>query len=322
MVVGGILYDGGDMGRTRLALIAGGISGERKVSLKGAAGVEQALDPNRYKVIRYDPATDLAKLAAEADQIDVAFILLHGPYGEDGTMQGFLDLLGIPYQGSGVLGSALAMDKNLAKTLYRLHSLPVAAWEMATPADCKKCDRLLTALRLPLVVKPIRQGSSLGMSIVRQAEELPAALEKAFVHDSEVMVEEFMQGREITVGVLGNEELEALPLVEIIPDARFDFFDYEAKYEAGASREICPAEVSDVLREKAQQYGITAHKALKLRGYSRTDMIISGEDDIILLETNTIPGMTPTSLLPQAAAAHGLDFSALLDRLIELALEG
>lgn len=309
------------MGRTRLALIAGGISGERRVSLQGAVGVEQALDSNRYQVVRYDPATDLVRLAADAEQIDVAFILLHGLYGEDGTMQGFLDLLGIPYQGAGVLGSALAMDKNLAKILYRLHGLPVAAWEMATPADRKNCDRLLTALRLPLVIKPIRQGSSLGMSIVRQAEELPAALEKAFVHDSEVMVEEFMQGREITVGVLGNEELEALPLVEIIPDARFDFFDYQAKYEAGASQEICPAEVSDVVREKAWQYGIAAHKALKLRGYSRTDMIISGEDDIILLETNTIPGMTPTSLLPQAAAVHGLDFSALLDRLIELALE-
>jgi D-alanine-D-alanine ligase len=309
------------MGRTRLALIAGGISGEREVSLKGADGVEQALDSERYKVIRYDSATDLAKLATEADQIDVAFILLHGLYGEDGTMQGFLELLGIPYQGAGVLGSALAMDKNLAKTLYKLHGLPVAAWEMATPADRENCDRLLSALRLPLVIKPVRQGSSLGMSIVRQPEELPAALEKAFVHDNEVMVEEFRQGREITVGVLGNAELEALPLVEIIPDARFDFFDYEAKYEAGASREICPAEVSDVVRKKAQQYAISAHKALKLRGYSRTDMIISGEDDIILLETNTIPGMTPTSLLPQAAAAHGLEFSALLDRLIVLALE-
>jgi D-alanine-D-alanine ligase len=309
------------MGRVRLALIAGGTSGEREVSLKGADGVVNALDAGRYEVLRYDPATDLAQLAADAGKIDVAFILLHGLFGEDGTMQGFLDLLGVPYQGSGVLGSALAMDKNLAKTLYRLHGLPVAFWEMANPADRKNCDRLLAALRLPLVIKPVRQGSSLGMSVVRQEEELPAALEKAFAHDTEVMVEEFIQGREITVGVLGNNELVALPLVEIIPDERFDFFDYEAKYQAGASREICPADVSDVLRDKAQQYGLAAHKALKLRGYSRTDMIISGEDELILLETNTIPGMTPTSLLPQAAAAYGLEFSALLDRLIELALE-
>ncbi len=308
------------MKRLRLALIAGGTSGEREVSLQGAEGVVQALDPNKYSITRYDPATDLTQLAAEAGSIDVAFILLHGLHGEDGTMQGFLELLGIPYQGADVLGSALAMDKNLAKTLYRLHGLPVAAWEMAVPSDINNCDRLLAALQLPLVVKPIRQGSSLGMSIVRQAEDLPPALEKAFSYDHEVMVEEFVSGREITVGVLGNAEPEALPLVEIIPDARFDFFDYEAKYKPGASLEICPAEVSDAVRNRAQQYGLAAHKALQLRGYSRTDMIVSGED-IIVLETNTIPGMTPTSLLPQAAAAYGLDFSALLDRLIELALE-
>ncbi len=308
------------MKRLRLALIAGGTSGEREVSLQGAEGVVQALDPNKYSITRYDPATDLTQLAAEAGSIDVAFILLHGLHGEDGTMQGFLELLGIPYQGADVLGSALAMDKNLAKTLYRLHGLPVAAWEMAVPSDINNCDRLLAALQLPLVVKPIRQGSSLGMSIVRQAEDLPPALEKAFSYDHEVMVEEFVSGREITVGVLGNAEPEALPLVEIIPDARFDFFDYEAKYKPGASLEICPAEVSDAVRNRAQQYGLAAHKALQLRGYSRTDMIVSAED-IIVLETNTIPGMTPTSLLPQAAAAYGLDFSALLDRLIELALE-
>jgi D-alanine-D-alanine ligase len=298
------------------------VSGEREVSLQGAAGVEQALDPDKYLVVRYDPAADLAKLAAEAKEIDVAFVLLHGMYGEDGTMQGFLEMLGIPYQGAGVLGSALAMDKNLAKRLYQEHDLPVAAWEMAEPADVSHSERLLAALQLPFVIKPVRQGSSLGMSIVRQADELSAALTKAFVYDNEVMVEEFVQGREVTVGVLGNDELEALPLVEIIPDARFDFFDYQAKYETGASQEICPAEVSDTVREKAQQYGIAAHKALKLRGYSRTDMIVSGAEDIILLETNTIPGMTRTSLLPQAAAAHGLDFSVLLDRLIALALEG
>lgn len=308
------------MGKIRLALIAGGTSGERQVSLDGAAGVEQALDEEKYNVARYDPATDLGRLAADADRIDAAFILLHGLHGEDGTMQGFLELLGIPYQGAGVLGSAMAMDKNLAKTMYRLHGLPVADWLMAVTEDIENPDQILGRLRLPLVIKPIRQGSSLGMSIARRAEELSSALGKAFQYDSAVMVEEFVRGREITVGVLGNEHLEALPLVEIIPDARFDFFDYEAKYKKGASREICPAEVGETIRKKAQQYAIKAHRVLQLKGYSRTDMIVSGED-LILLETNTIPGMTPTSLLPRAAAAHGLDFSALLDRLISLALQ-
>ncbi|WP_456388677.1 D-alanine--D-alanine ligase family protein [Desulfolithobacter sp.] len=308
------------MKRLRLALLAGGTSGEREVSLKGAVEVEKALDPERYEVTRYDPATDLPRLAAEADEIDVAFILLHGLHGEDGTIQGVLDLLGIPYQGSGVLGSALAMDKNLAKTVYRLHGMPVAPWEMARPADISDPRHLLSALRLPLVVKPVRQGSSLGMSIVHRESDLAAALELAFTHDIEVMVEEFVRGREITVGVLGNDELEALPLVEIIPDSRFEFFDYEAKYQPGATTEICPARVSDQVRDQARKYGIQAHRALKLRGYSRTDMIVAGEE-IFILETNTIPGMTPTSLFPQAAAEHGLSFPDLIDRLVELALE-
>jgi D-alanine-D-alanine ligase len=308
------------MSRLRLALIAGGVSGEREVSLNGAVEVQKALDSGKYDVVRYDPATDLSKIAADAGRIDVAFILLHGIHGEDGTMQGFLELLGIPYQGAGVLGSALAMDKNLAKTLYRLHGLPVAEWEMAARADIDSPHRLLDRLRLPLVVKPVRQGSSIGMSIVRQADGLSGALERAFAHDDAVMVEEFIQGREITVGVIGNEELQPLPLVEIIPGDQYEFFDYEAKYKPGATREVCPAEVSESVREKAQHYGLTAHRALQLRGYSRTDMIVRGEE-IYILETNTIPGMTPTSLLPQAARESGLSFSALLDRLIALALE-
>ena len=180
------------MGRIRLALIAGGVSGEREVSLKGAVEVEKALDTGKYEVVRYDPATDLAKIAADADGLDAAFILLHGIHGEDGTVQGFLELLNIPYQGAGVLGSALAMDKNLAKILYKLHGLPVAAWEMADRKNIEDPAPLLAKLSLPLVVKPVRQGSSLGMSIVRQPEQLPAALETAFQHDSEVMVEEFI----------------------------------------------------------------------------------------------------------------------------------
>ena len=308
------------MSRLSVALIAGGVSGEREVSLKGAEGVEQALDPQKYEVVRYDPSTDLPRIAADADSIDVAFILLHGIHGEDGTMQGFLELLNIPYQGAGVLGSAMAMDKNLAKTMYRMHGLSVAKWEMAVKVDVADLSRLLDRLQLPLVIKPVRQGSSIGMSIVREPGALPASLQQAFMHDSEVMVEEFISGREITVGVLGNDDLVALPLVEIIPDEKYDFFDYEAKYKPGATKEVCPAEVSDSVRKQAQQYGLIAHQALQLRGYSRTDMIVR-DDEIFILETNTIPGMTPTSLLPQAAAEYGLSFPALLDRLIELALE-
>ena len=308
------------MAKLRLALIAGGVSAEREVSLRGAAGVEQALNRDRYEVVRYDPATDLARIAADAANIDAAFILLHGVHGEDGTIQWFLDLLGIPYQGAGVLGSALAMDKNLAKVMYRLAGLPVAPWVMVEPGDLRDSGRIESAVGLPCVVKPVRQGSSIGMSIVRTLDQLPAALELALRHDGEVMVEAFLKGRELTAGVLGNSELTALPLIEIIPDSRFDFFNYEAKYQPGATREVCPAPVSETVRARAQDYAVRAHRSLQLRGYSRTDMILVGEE-LYLLETNTIPGMTPTSLLPQAAAEAGLPFAALLDRLIELALE-
>ncbi len=304
-----------------MALIAGGKSDEREVSLNGAAGVEKELDVNKYDVVRYDPATDLEAIARDAENIDVAFVLLHGLFGEDGTIQGFLDLLDIPYQGAGVLGSALAMNKNLAKILYRLNGLLVADWVMAEREDIEAPQRIFEQLNLPYVVKPVKQGSSIGMTIVREKEALSEALDLAFKHDDEVMVEEYIKGREITVGVIGNEELSALPLVEIIPDSRFDFFDYEAKYMAGASEEICPAEVSEEIRDKAQAYAIAAHRTLQLRGYSRTDMIVN-ESGIFVLETNTIPGMTPTSLLPQAAAKGGLPFPLLLDKLIELAMEG
>jgi D-alanine-D-alanine ligase len=308
------------MKKIRLALLAGGKSGEREVSLKGAEEVAKALDPHKYEVKRYDPATDLAKLATEADSLDAAFILLHGPFGEDGTVQGFLDLLSIPYQGSGVLGSAIAMDKNLSKILYRNAGLKVPQWYMASKEDIDNTGNILGQLGLPLVIKPARQGSSLGMTIARSEDDIAEGLKKAFGIDRQVMVEEFITGREITGGVIGNEELTALPLVEIIPGDAYEFFDYEAKYQPGASKEICPADLEAAITVRAQNYALAAHRALQLRGYSRTDMIVSG-DDIYLLETNTIPGMTPTSLLPQGAAAAGFDFPALLDRLIELSLE-
>lgn len=304
-----------------VALLAGGASGEREVSLAGAAGFVEAIDQDKYELRRYDPKTDLCKLAKDAARIDVAFILLHGVHGEDGTVQGFLDLLGIPYQGSGVLGSALAMDKNMAKILYRFNALPVADWEMALPEDIVNSERLLKTLNFPLVVKPIREGSSLGMSVAKTVKELQQGIRLAYEHDSEVMVEQFVTGREITVGVIGNKELTPLPLIEIIPGEEYLFFDYTAKYKEGATSEICPAEVGESVATLAQEYAVTAHRVLQLQGYSRTDMMLTPDGSLYLLETNTIPGMTPTSLLPQAAAEAGLSFTQLIDKLLQLALE-
>ncbi|HBD09252.1 MAG TPA: D-alanine--D-alanine ligase [Syntrophobacteraceae bacterium] len=303
-----------------VALLAGGKSAEREVSLKSGEQVYRTLDKERYDIRRYDPRDDLLQLARDAKDIDVALIILHGRLGEDGTIQGFLELLGVPYHGSRVLGSAVAMNKILSKRLYVEAGLPVAPYVVLDRHAYHGPQAVLDHLGLPAVVKPEHEGSSIGLSIVREVPELGPAVEKAFQFDRRCLVEKYVAGMEITAGVLGNDSLEALPLVEIIPGDGYHFFDYEAKYTPGATNEVCPARLSSELTEKAQGYAARAHQALCCRGYSRTDMIVSGEG-IFLLETNTIPGMTQTSLFPQAAAAAGISFSSLLDRLIEFALE-
>lgn len=307
--------------KLRIALLAGGTSGEREVSLNGAAQVEDALSKEKYDIRRFDPATDLPALVAAKEEIDFALIILHGQNGEDGTVQGLLDLLSIPYQGSGVLGSAIAMDKHLAKELYRLEGLPVADWEILTPEHAGDVGALVDRLGLPLVVKPVREGSSLGMTIAKNAKELAAGIDLALARGRQVMVEKYIRGRELTVGVLGNETVEALPVIEIVPGEEFAFFDYTAKYKPGATNEICPAPVDEETTRKAKDYAVRAHRVLRLKGYSRTDMMLDAAGNLYLLETNTIPGMTATSLLPQAAKEHGLAFPDFLDRLIALGLE-
>jgi len=308
------------MKKLTIALLSGGISSERDVSIASGNQVYEALDSDKYEVIRYDPKTDLPKLIADAANIDVALIILHGPYGEDGTVQGLLDLLNIPYQGSGVLGSAIGMNKLVSKQLYKDAGLPVAPSLTFNSIGMVNTPEVVDKLGLPLVVKPVTSGSSIGLSIVKTEDSLSAALEKAFTEDHEIIIEAYIKGIELTGGVIGNDELQALPIVEIIPGEEFEFFDYTAKYTPGASEEICPARIDEVMTAKAQTYAKTAHRALCCKGYSRTDMILA-DGEIYVLETNTIPGMTPTSLLPQAAGVAGISFSQLLDQLIELSLE-
>ncbi len=309
------------MEKLTVALLAGGISSEREVSLHSGEQVYEALDKNKYSIIKYDPKTDLARLMQDASKIDIAMIILHGPYGEDGTVQGLLDLLEIPYQGSGVLGSALAMNKVVTKQLYERAGLPVPPYVVYEGQEAVDAAECVSQIGLPLVVKPAAAGSSVGMSIVKSAADLQPAMGKAREHDPVVLVESFIDGTELTGGVIGNNQLEALPLIEIIPDKSHDFFDYEAKYTAGASQEICPARINKELTRKAQNYAKIAHRALFCKGYSRTDMILK-DDEVYVLETNTIPGMTATSLFPQAAQKAGMSFSQVLDKLIELGLEG
>ncbi len=303
-----------------VALLSGGTSAEREVSLKSGEQVFRSLDKERYQVLRYDPAHDLPRLARDAAGIDVAMIILHGRLGEDGTIQGLLESLGIPYQGSGVLGSAVAMNKILSKQLYERAGLPIPPYLIADRKQPPDIAAIVDGIGLPVVIKPENEGSSIGLSIVKDAGRLAEALDKGWQYDRRCLVEKYIAGIEVTGGVLGNDQLTALPLIEIIPGEAYEFFNYQAKYTPGASREICPARLPANVAAKAREFARLAHQALWCRGYSRTDMIVSGED-VCVLETNTIPGMTATSLFPQAAAAAGMSFSALLDRLIELALE-
>jgi D-alanine-D-alanine ligase len=308
------------MKKLNLALLAGGISSEREVSLNSGDQVFEALDKEKYQITRYDPQTDLGKLVKDAPLIDAALIILHGPYGEDGTVQGLLELLGIPYQGSGVMGSAVAMNKVATKKMYELAGLPSPAYIVSSRGDVIDPSDVENRIGFPVVVKPAEAGSSVGMSIVKEKDMLKPAMDKAFEHGNTILLEAYIDGVELTAGVVGNETLEALPLIEIVPNEEYAFFDYEAKYTPGKTEEICPARFDDATTEKAQTFAKLAHQALFCEGYSRTDMMLKGKD-LYILETNTIPGMTATSLLPQAAQVGGMTFTVLLDRLIELGME-
>ena len=291
------------------------------MSLNSGNQVYEALDKAKYEILRYDPKSDLPRLVGDAARIDAALIILHGAFGEDGTVQGLLDLLNIPYQGSGVLGSAAAMNKLAAKRLYEQAGLPIPAYAVARRSEGFDPNAVAKQLGLPLVIKPVIGGSSVGITIVRRPEALRGAVAAAWEHDPEVLIETYIQGMEITGGVIGNDNLEALPLIEIIPDPKREFFDYTAKYPPGVTEEICPARIDPELAAEAQRLALLAHRTLFCRGYSRTDMMVRGRE-VFILETNTIPGMTATSLLPRAACTAGLSFTRLLDRLIELSLEG
>jgi len=304
-----------------VALISGGTSSEREISLKSGKAVENAIDSKKYKVRLYDPKTDLEKLASDAKKIDVALIMLHGQGGEDGCIQGLLELLNIPYQGSGVLSSALTMDKVASKRIYIENGLPTPDFWIVSKTDTAgDLNTILNKLSLPIFVKPAKGGSSVGMSVVHDPSLLEKAVFTAFKEDDTVLLEIYISGREITVPVLGNSPVQALPVVEIRPNPRHDFFTYEAKYQHGETAEICPAEIDEQDTKRAQKLAIEAHKALGCRDYSRTDMILQSTGEITILETNTLPGMTEASLLPKSAIAAGISMTALITQLIEMAL--
>ncbi len=304
----------------KVAVLMGGVSAEREVSLNTGAQVAEALSAAGHDPVQVDSGAEgfMADLVEASP--DVVFVCLHGRYGEDGTVQGLLELLGLPYVGSGVLASALAMDKVMSKHFFGHAGIATPAYVHLRAGDPVDQDAITAVLGTKTVVKPANEGSAIGVTIAHDPSELPAAIAAAFRRDDSVLVERFIAGVEVTVGVLGNAELLALPVLEIVPE--HEFYDYESKYVPGMSRHIIPARVSEKARAECERLSLEAHRTLGCRGMSRADLIVAEDGTVYLLEVNTIPGMTRTSLLPDAARAAGIEFPELCDRLVDLALEG
>lgn len=302
-----------------VAVLKGGRSAERGISLVTGSQVGDALRTLGHEVVEVDTG-DIAFIGTlRAMRPAVAFICLHGRFGEDGTVQGLLELLDIPYVGSGVLASALAMDKVVSKHLFVQCGLPTPPFVRVRAGEPWTVDEIVGALGPRLVVKPASEGSSVGMTIVHEPGELAGGIEIALELDLDVLIERFIAGTEVTVGVLGNRDPVALPTLEVVPEN--EYYDFESKYVPGMSAHIVPARVSEEVRDECQRIAIAAHLALGCRGVSRTDTIVDEDGRVWLLEVNTIPGMTPTSLLPDAARAAGIEFPQLCERLVRLALE-
>lgn len=323
----------------------GGASSERDVSMASGLRIADALRSKGHDVRLVDPAKGAIDSAAEralrergvkttppslaelrsfnggtilptltqmpeVAEADVLFLALHGGQGEDGTLQAMLDMANKRYTGSGHLASALAMDKDLSKVLFRAAGVGTPDWLMAPVTTADVVERL----GLPVVVKPSKQGSTVGLAVIKSADGIAGAIDEAFLYDDEVMIEEFIPGRELTVGILGDQ---VLPVGEII--SRNEIYDYEAKYTAGMAVEVFPADIPAAVAADAQRQALAAFRALKLRGYARIDFRMAEDNSLYCLEANTLPGMTELSLIPQAAAAVGISFADFCERIVELA---
>jgi D-alanine-D-alanine ligase len=317
----------------RVAVLKGGRSLERNVSLKSGARVGDALERLGHEVVGIDVGPDLVRRVRDAAP-DVAFVALHGRDGEDGTVQELLDVLGVPYTGSGVSACIRCADKVLAKHAFRDGDLPTPdffAWSEAAFRELGAADALPAIeerLAFPLVVKPARQGSALGIKFARSAADVPGALVAAFSYDHKVVLERFVDGRDLAVSVLDGQPL---PVVEAVPvgvpggpqeRGATPPYDFEARYEIGRTRFVCPADIGADATARAQQLALAAYRLLGCEGFARVDLMCDrASDDLQLLEVNPVPGLTETSLLPQAAEAAGISFDAFVERVVELALE-
>jgi D-alanine-D-alanine ligase len=329
------------MSRVRVAVLMGGRSSEHDVSVASARSVVEALDPARYETVTVEIGRDgrweigpgtraalersgesdtdalpvpAAKVPATLSEVDVVFPVLHGPFGEDGTVQGFLDLADVPYVGAGVMASALCMDKDLFKSVLRDNGIPVTQ-----SVTVRKLNGFESPFGFPVFVKPARLGSSVGITKARSQQELRAGLELAFRHDEKVLVEEFVDGIEVECSVLGNLEPVASVPGEIVANA--DWYDYSAKYDEGGMNLIVPPRISSEEVERVQELSVAAFRATECEGMARADCFVRANGEVLVNELNTIPGFTATSVYAKLFEASGVPYEELLERLIALALE-
>jgi len=296
--------------KKRVAVMMGGLSREREISLKTGKAILKALTEKGYMVTSIDVGSDIVEKLVKG-KIECAFLALHGRFGEDGAIQGMLELMRIPYTGSGVLASSLAMHKIMSKKFFLCEKIPTPCFEVFQREEIMKDLPKKTSFPLPVVVKPAREGSTIGISIVRKDEELGPALKKAGEYDEEILVEEFMKGKEITVGIL--EDI-LLPIIEIVPKS--GFYDYHSKYTKGETQYILPARIP---REKylyAQEISLKAFQTLACSGVARVDLMTDENENPFVIDVNTMPGMTETSLLPKAASYAGIPFGDLVERIL------
>ena len=289
----------------KIAVLMGGPGEEKDVSLKSGQAIIKALNHNGYDVTSIILDTKLEKLVKELLSVDLVFLGLHGNIGENGTIQGFLDALGIIYTGSGPLSSAICMDKNISKIIAKNNGIMTPKWKL--------CDTVIDDAKMnyPVIVKPNGQGSTVGLQIAHNESELKPALEYAFNYDNSVLVEEYIQGRELTVMLIDGK---AQPVCEIIPS--HEFYDYECKYTAGMSKYICPAEIDDNISNYVKKVSENLFDLLKCENYSRADFRMDDQNKFWFLEMNTLPGMTDTSLAPMSALAAGISFNELIDKIV------
>lgn len=300
--------------RRKIGVLMGGLASEREVSLASGNAVLKALREKGYDAVGIDAGRETAAQLAK-EGVEIAFNALHGKYGEDGAIQGLLEVLGIPYTGSGILASAIGMNKIVSKAVFKAAGLAVGPYQVVTGLYGAQSAMGAAEVGFPVFVKPSSEGSSVGVSRVDRAEQLPAALELALTYDREILIESYIAGREVQVGILGDRALGA---IEIVPKNLF--YDYESKYKEGMSEHFFPARIPEAVYARVLEAGLAAHRAIGCRGYSRVDFIVTDAGTPCILEVNTLPGMTATSLLPDIARGVGIPFPDLVEEILRLAV--